>query len=154
MPARLVGRAIPNTTNMPTISKVFVDTNVFVAIRDIKDSTHSRAVKIYEEFKSKKVKFFTSSDVIGETLTVLAKKLGKPVAKEFLDNFSVLTREIFIDPLLHKESRDFFKRVKSKNISFIDCSSAVAMRRNKIKIIFSFDKDFRKLGVKLAADVL
>jgi len=43
--------------------------------------------------------------------------------------------------------------VSSKNISFIDCSSAVAMKRNKIKTIFSFDKDFKKLGVNLAADV-
>lgn len=140
-------------TNMPTISKVFVDTNIFVAIRDTRDSTHGRAVKIYEEFKAKKVKFFTSSDVISETLTVLAKKLGKLAAIDFLDNFSVLTKEIFIDKYLHQGTREFFKRVKSKNISFIDCSSVVAMKRNKIKTIFSFDKDFKKLGVKLAADV-
>lgn len=138
---------------MPTISKVFVDTNVFVAIRDTKDSTHNQAVKIYEELKSNKVKFFTSSDIIGETLTVLAKKLGKATAKEFLDNFSVLTKEIFIDKYLHQETRELFQRVKSKNISFIDFSSVVAMKRNKIKSIFSFDKDFKKLGVKLAADV-
>lgn len=151
MLALLVVRATPNTTNMPTISKkVFVDTNIFVAIRDTQDSTHSRAVKIYEELKSKKVKFFTSSDIIGETLTVLAKKLGKAAASEFLENFSVLIKEIFIDKYLHQETRDFFQRVKSKNISFIDCSSVVAMKRHKIKTIFSFDQDFKTLGVKLA----
>lgn len=147
---QLVVRVIPNTTNMPTISKVFVDTNIFVAIRDTRDSSHTRAVKIYEEFKAKKVKFFTSSDVIGETLTVLAKKLGKSTAIEFLENFSILTHEIFIDKYLHQETREFFQRVKSKNISFIDCSSVVAMKRHKIKIIFSFDQDFKKLGVELS----
>lgn len=138
---------------MPTISKVFIDTNVFVAFKDNKDSTYKRARELYKILKLKKFKFFTSSDVIGESLTVISKKLGKLAANEFLSEIHTYAKEIFIDKYLHKESRDVFKRIKSKNISFIDCSSAVAMKRKKIKIIFSFDKDFRKLGVKLAADV-
>lgn len=135
---------------MPTVSKVFVDTDVFVALRDTKDSTHRRAVSLYKELKLKKTKFLTSSDVIGETITVLAKKLGKQSALDFLITINGLTQEIFIDAFLHKESRNLFKRIKSKNISFIDCSSVVAMKRNKIKSIFSFDRDFKKMGVKLA----
>lgn len=135
---------------MPTVSKVFVDTNVFVALRDTKDSTHRRAVSLYKELKLKKTKFLTSSDVIGETVTILARKLGKQSALDFLKTVNSLTQEIFIDAFLHKESRDLFKRIKSKNISFIDCSSVVAMKRHKIKIIFSLDQDFKKLGVELS----
>ena len=133
------------------ISKIFVDTNIFVAIRDNKDSTHNQAVRLSNELNKLGVKVFTSSDVVGETLTVLSKKLGKDVCNDWYKDFqkSSLT-EIFIDKFLHKEARDFFKRVKSKNISFIDCSSVVAMKRHKIKIIFSFDQDFKKLGVELA----
>lgn len=135
---------------MPTISKVFIDTNVFVAIKDDKDLTHDRAILLLKTLKSKKVRFFTSSDVIGESITVISKKLGKLAAVEFLNHVSNYAQEIFIDAFLHKESRNLFKRIKSKNISFIDCSSAVAMKRNKIKSIFSFDRDFKKMGVKLA----
>jgi len=138
---------------MPTISKVFIDTNVFVAIKDDKDSTHDRAIFLLKTLKSKKVRFFTSSDVIGEAATVISKKLGKSTAIEFLSNISDYAHEIFIDKFLHKEAKDFFMRVKSKNISFIDCSSVVAMKRNKIKSIFSFDRDFKKMGVELTADV-
>lgn len=139
---------------MPTIFKVFVDTNVFVAIRDTRDSTHNQAVRLATKLSELKVKLVTSSDILGETLTVLSKKLGKEVCRDWYKDFQQNgPSEIFIDQYLHKEARDLFKRVKSKNISFIDCSSAVAMRRNKIKAIFSFDKDFRKLGVKLATDV-
>lgn len=135
---------------MPTISKVFIDTNIFVAIKDDKDSTHDRAILLLKTLKSKKVRFFTSSDVIGESITVISKKLGMLAAIEFLNHVSNYAKEIFIDKFLHKEAKDFFKRIKSKNISFIDCSSVVAMKRNKIKSIFSFDRDFKKLGVKLA----
>lgn len=133
---------------------MFVDTNVFVAIRDTNDSTHEKAVRLSQWLDDRGVKLFTSSDILGETLTVLSKKLGKAVCNDWYKDFQVSdVSEIFIDQYLHKEARDLFKRIKSKNISFIDCSSAVAMRRNKIKTIFSFDKDFRKLGVKLAADI-
>lgn len=139
---------------MPTISKVFVDTNVFVAIRDTNDSTHEKAVRLSQRLDDRGVKLFTSSDILGETLTVLSKKLGKAVCNDWYRDFQISdVSEIFIDKFLHKESRDLFRRIKSKNISFIDCSSAVAMRRHKIKTIFSFDKDFKKLGVKLVADV-
>ena len=148
-----MGREIPNTTNMPMISKAFIDTNVFVAFKDDNDSTHKRARELYKVLKLKKVKFFTSSDVIGESLTVISKKMGKSAAIEFLSKIHAYAKEIFIDRYVHKEARDLFKRIKSKTISFIDCSSVVAMKRNKIKTIFSFDKDFKKLGVKLVADV-
>ena len=139
-------------TSMPTISKkVFVDTNVFVAIRDTKDSTHNQAIKLAQKLDKLRVRLFTSSDVMGETLTVLSKKLGKAVCNDWYRDFQKSSlNEIFIDKYLHQETREFFKRVKSKNISFIDCSSVVAMKRHKIKTIFSFDQDFKKLGVQLA----
>jgi len=148
---RSAAPATLNTINMPTISKIFIDTNVFVAIKDDKDSTHDRAILLLKTLKSKKVRFFTSSDVIGESITVISKKLGKLAAIEFLNHANNYAKEIFIDKFLHKEAKDFFKRVKSKKISFIDCSSVVAMKRNKIKAIFSFDRDFKQLGVILAA---
>jgi len=139
---------------MHTISKTFLDTNVFVALRDEEDLTHSKAIILYDLVKSQKIKLYTSSDIIAETLTVMSKKVDKKSALEFLDWIEGRIGEIFIDENLHKETRKFFKSVKSKNISFIDCSSVVAMKRNKIKYIFSFDEDFKKMGVELLSDAV
>jgi len=137
------------------ISKVFVDTNVFVAIRDTTDTTHTRAIKISEYLHNHKVKWCTSSDVIGETLTVISKKLGKARCVDWYKDFrNSRIEEIFVNENLHKEARSAFKQVRSKNTSFIDCSSMVAMKRNKIKYIFSFDEDFKKLGIKLLEEVV
>ena len=139
-------------TSMPMISKKFLWIPMFLLpLRDTKDSTHRQAIKLADELSRRRVKLFTSSDVLGETLTVLSRKLGKAVCSDWYQDFqgSGLT-EIFIDKYLHQETREFFRRVKSKNISFIDGSSVVAMKRHKIKTIFSFDQDFEILGVKLA----
>lgn len=137
------------------ISKIFVDTNVFVAIRDTADTTHKKAIKISKYLDKNKLKWCTSSDIIGETLTVLSKKLGKTICVDWYKDFKNSSiEEIFIDEKLHKETRSFFKRVKSKSTSFIDCSSIIAMKRNKIKYIFSFDEDFKKLGIKLLEEVV
>lgn len=139
---------------MPTISKVLIDTNVFVALKDITDSTHKKALQIYKELKEKGVKFYTTSDIIAESLTVISMKLNKKASLEFLSEIGGVITEIFIDEYSHKETRKYFKRVKSKNISFVDCSSVVAMKRNKIAAVFSFDEDFKKMGVKLASDIV
>lgn len=149
-----MGPAIPNTINMRMISKVFVDTNVYVALRDRKDSTHQKARSLLMRLSDKRIKMYTSSDVVGESLTVISKKMGKVEAVGFLTDVRKMASEIFVDEYLHKEARNYFLKTRSKNISFVDCSSAIVMKRNKIGVIFSFDRDFKKLGVKLLEDVV
>jgi len=148
-------RAILNMISMPTISDIFVDTSAFVSLWDDLDSNHIKAIKLQVKLEKLKVNVFTSSDVIGETLTVISRKIGKKESTQFYENFKKSkVDEIFISESIHQETIKFFVRIKSKNISFIDCSSVIAMKRNKISVIFSFDQDFKKLGVKLLEDVV
>lgn len=147
--------ATPITINTRMSFRVFVDTNVFVALRDLNDSTHQEAVKLSANLLKRKVEWFTSSDVIGETLTVMSRKLGRQVAVDWYQDFKKGgIKEIFVDDFPHKTARRFFGKVKSKTISFVDCSSVVVMKKNKIDAIFSFDEDFRKMGVKLLGDLV
>lgn len=137
---------------MPTIFKVFVDTNAFVALRDTKDSTHKRAKRILDKLIQRKAWLYTSSDIVGETLTVVSRKLGKSHAREFAREAEKMAEEIFISQEMHDEARKLFFKITSKNISFIDCSSAIAMKQSKIDVVFTFDKHFKSLGVKLIED--
>ena len=78
--------------NMRTITNVFIDTNVFVALEDENDSTHKRAIQLSEFLLNQhNVKFYTSSEVISETLTVISRKLGKEVAKNLLVSIKTVT---------------------------------------------------------------
>ena len=131
-------------------SKIFVDTNVFVSIRDTSDSTHNKALGLFEKLEKDSSQLYTSSDVIAETLTVISRKLRKKVANDWFEDFQKSNLiEIFIDQDKHNEARKLFLQTRSKNVSFIDCSSIVAMKSAKISIAFTFDKHFKKLGVKL-----
>jgi predicted nucleic acid-binding protein len=133
-----------------TSTKLFVDTNIFVALRDETDSTYKKAQALLRKISKERYILYTSSDVIGETLTVISKKLGKGSARKFLEYIdSGLVNEIFIDEQLHQRARELFAQTPQKNISFIDCSSVIAMKSQKIDTIFSFDQDFKKLGLSL-----
>ena len=142
-------------TNTHTITDVFVDTSAFVSLWDDLDSNHIKAIKLQVKLEEINAHIHTSSDIIGESLTVIGRKIGKKESTEFYEMLKKSkVHEIFIDEATHKETRLFFKKVKPKNISFIDCSSVIAMKRNKIKYIFSFDEDFKKMGVELLSDAV
>lgn len=134
----------------PTTSKhrIFIDTSSFVALQNKKDPSHNQAIKISKLLLKKKFELYTSSDIVGETITVLSKKLSKKEAHLFYEEYHKSDiKEIHINESIHQETRKFFLKLKSKNISFIDCSSVVAMKSKGIKNIFSFDQDFKKLGI-------
>ena len=96
-------------TSMRMISKIFVDTNVHVALLDINDSTHTKALEISKLLDRQGSKLYTSSDVIGEALTVISHKLGKKLALEFLSDYRKSNiQEIFINDDLHNLARKFF----------------------------------------------
>ena len=144
------------TTAMPTNSlKVVVDTNIFVALLNKNDSTHARALKLLDFLEENQAILFTSSDVIGETLTVMARKLGKKQAIDFLAGYKISgIKEIFIDEEIREDAQKLFLKVRSKLVSFIDCSSTVAIRQNKIPYAFTFDKQFKGLGVNLLEELV
>ena len=144
------------TTVMPTNPlKVFIDTNIFVALANKNDSTHARALKLLDFLEENRAILFTSSDVIGETLTVMARKLGKKEAIDFLAGYKISgIKEIFIDEEIQEDAQKLFLRVRSKLVSFIDCSCAIAMQQNKIPYAFTFDKQFKGLGVKLLEEMV
>lgn len=131
-------------------NKVFIDTNIFVALKDKNDSTHQKAVTFLSVIEEKKISLVTSSDIIGETLTVMTMKLGRAHATDFLSGFVTSgIEEIFVDEDMHAQARKLFIKVASKNFSFIDCSSAVVMGREHISTIFTFDRDFKKFDITL-----
>ncbi len=85
---------------------------------------------------------------------MVSRKLGKPHAREFAREAEKMAEEIFISQEMHEKARKLFFKITSKNISFIDCSSAIAMEQAKIDAVFTFDKHFKSLGAKLIEDIL
>ncbi len=91
---------------------------------------------------------FISNIVEGEVLTVLSMKLGIKIANncgEFLKKLNI----IFVDENITQKAREVFKKRTSKNLSFFDCTSFAVVKEFNIDQVFSFDRDFKKLGAKI-----
>jgi predicted nucleic acid-binding protein len=128
--------------------KIFIDTSAFYAMFDIDDALHEKSIKLLNKIPDTS-QLFTSSEVIGETLTLLSMRIGKSRAVEIFKDILTNVETIMIDIEVFNNSLERFVSIKSKNISFVDCTSFVICKKLKIDFIFGFDKDFRKEGFKL-----
>ena len=128
--------------------KAFIDSNFFIALSNKTDSTHKKALKILKKIQNSNIDFYTSYHIIDEVLTVLSQRLSKKEAIIFLlaikeSNFPII---LDVDEGVREKSYKLFKKIKIKDISMIDCYSAILMKQNRIKKCFTFDNHFQKLG--------
>lgn len=122
--------------------KVFIDSNVFIALFIKNDSLHEKASKKWLELKKEEVYLFTSDLVISEVLTVLRLKAGKEVALGFgkiaLEESEILNI-IPVTQELINDSYSVFKEVENKDFSFVDASIVAVGRRLDMEVI-TFDE--------------
>lgn len=135
-------------------SSVFIDTDAIVALVQVSDSNHNRALKLQKLVDKYKIKIYTSDFVIGEIVTVinrksnidLASKIGKEMLSGGVEIFYVSRSEM-------KLALEKFSPQASKNSRFTDMINMVLMDKLKVDTIFSFDKHYTQNGYKLLAGV-
>ncbi len=133
---------------METSERVFVDSNFLVGLFSKTDSLYSRANSIAGTLVQRAVPLVISDLIFLETVTVLSQRRGKSVAREagayILSNPNL--EIIHVDAILQNDTWELFQAVEHKDISFVDCSTAVVMRSESISRILTFDaKDFKAL---------
>ena len=125
---------------------VFIDTGVFVALRNADDEYHVRSKELMKRaLKGEFGRILTSDYVIDEAVTTALVRtrrhdLAVDVGKYIIDSPRIMklwtTKDTF-DMAWGK-----FKTFKDKPMSFSDCISLVLMEKNGIKQIISFDSGF------------
>ena len=126
---------------------IFVDSNAFIAIRNKRHPLHKKAVFISTQISDPLI---TTNIVIAETLSVLSMRVNKATAIQFGEEVDKLNIQIVqIDQQFHFKAWEIFKKIRSKNVSFFDCTSFAVMEKLGIKTVFSFDADFKKYGFEL-----
>mgnify|MGYP001606151358 CR=1 FL=1 len=131
--------------------KAFIDSSFYISLIRSDDQNHKRALQTIDTFKNEAVIFFTSQFVVDEVATVLSMRVSKTVSVQFLKE---TTQEDFpiilpLDFFLQEEGRKLFMKQKDKNISMIDCYSAIQMRHQGIRKCFTFDRQFKKMGFEI-----
>lgn len=129
--------------------KIFVDTSVLVALNNIEDPTYSRAFQISKKIFSKNLELVTSNHIISETLTILSQKVAHQTAIDFKELWVPKMEVVHIGEILEETAFEIFKKLTSKNVSFVNCTSFALMKEFGILTVFTFDKDFKKQGFKI-----
>lgn len=129
---------------------IFIDADAFLAMAMSLDSNHKRAIHITKRLKDQKEELVTSAFVFGEVVTVLSQREGRNAALRFIDEFSLSGIILVeVDSLLREKGVVIFKKQTSKNVSFTDCINVAIIQQEKIREVFSFDRVYKKNGLRL-----
>ena len=125
---------------------VFVDTCVFIAVRNSRDVNHSRAVELMREIlKGAYGVAYYSDYVFDEAVTVALALTGRPEIAIDVGNFMLASprlKMLTVDRTAFKRAWEIFRELAHKRLSFTDAISVALMERYKIGYIASFDKHF------------
>ncbi|MBX5327271.1 MAG: type II toxin-antitoxin system VapC family toxin [Candidatus Bathyarchaeia archaeon] len=132
---------------------VFIDTGIFIALRNADDELHQRSKELMK--KALKAEFgtiYTSDYIIDEAITTalirtkrqdLATDIGKYIIESPRITKLWTTKETF------ELAWQKFQTLKDKPLSFTDCTTLAHIQKNKIKQILSFDSDFDGLAQRI-----
>jgi len=128
---------------------VFIDTGVFVALRNADDEYHEGSKDLMRRaLKGEFGGIYTSEYVIDEAITTalvrtrrhdLAVDVGKYIIESPRITKLRITKEDFDD------AWKTFKTLKEHPMSFTDCTSLTLIKKNNIKQTMSFDPSFDRL---------
>jgi len=141
-----------NTSTVSAVA-VFVDTGIFVAVRNKKDRNHRRATELMKRALLAEFGIIHTSDYVTDeaVTTALARTRNHQIAvntgRYILDSERIeklpVSREDF-DVAWSK-----FQTIKNKFLSFTDCTSLALIERRGIERIMSFDSNFDGLAERL-----
>ncbi len=128
---------------------MFCDTSFFYACLDRRDTNHDRVEELTDEAATSATTFFTTWDVVSETVTLLRYRIGFRPAVTFLEEVKPDLTIVEYGQRVRDEAELIFRRYsRSRRISFCDAISFVVVTSllNGMPCL-TFDRDFRALGL-------
>jgi uncharacterized protein len=132
---------------------VFVDTGAWIALALSQDPLHGRAREHWDLLQGAGAKLHTSVPVIIETFTYLDRNANRDVALTWKDAIS----KPGVTKILPCEMRDlelsweYFRRTDLHQLSVVDATSFVIMKRARIRLAYTFDHHFAVAGFRMTA---
>src|SRR5437879_3359552 len=93
-------------------------------------------------------RLLTSNHVLGETWTLLRRRLGHGAAVGFIDRIATVTQlEVaFVDDPVERVAWRWLRGHDEREYSFVDATSFAVMRSRRIREALAFDGDFNAAG--------
>ncbi len=131
------------------LKAILVDTSALVAYFVPKDERHRKAKEGFAELERLGRRLVTTSDVFDETVTLIRKGAGHRVAVDVGEDLlgEEMMDLVIVDDELRKLGWEVFKAYRDRGFSFTDCTSLATLRNFGWTEIFTFDEEFRRVGV-------
>lgn len=134
------------------MDKVLVDSSGFIAVFNRRDQYHAQGLEIYKQLRD--AKLYTSNYILSELYTRLLPKVGiygvrlcrQALLKAESQRF--LTIE-WIDKESVNQAWQYFDKFSEHQLSFTDATSYLLVKKYKLDAIFTFDSDFKEVGLSV-----
>lgn len=127
----------------------FVDTSAFFALLDADDAHQARAHAHLQETLATGIDLLTHEYVVVETTALVQRRLGLGALGRFVDDLLPLVEVAWVDETLHVEAREALLAAGRRNVSLVDWTSFLVMRRHGVRRAFTFDADFGTEGFEV-----
>jgi predicted nucleic acid-binding protein len=129
---------------------VFIDANGWIALLNVNDRLHARAVEEFRRLASARRLFVMTDWVVAETGNGLARTAARRRLAGAVRRFlaSPNCRLIRVNEELFQEAIELYNRSDDKLWGLVDCASLVVMRRERIVDAFTTDLHFQQAGFR------
>lgn len=131
---------------------LFVDSSAWISAVVTTDVNYQKAASIFSSFHRKTV-LYISILIISEVVTKIRKILGQKKAYSFYSQLLKLEKEksLIILPVekdIIDKAINLLNRYPTPNtFSLTDAVNIILMQKYNISVLFSFDRDFKKLKI-------
>jgi uncharacterized protein len=124
----------------------FADTSFWFALQDRDERHHLEARTLARS--ARRSKLLLTNHVLGETWTLVQRRMGHRVALGFIDLLARLSNVevVHVDQAAEREAWAWLRRHDEREYSFVDATSFALMRARGIREAFAFDGDFSAAG--------
>jgi len=125
---------------------VFADTSALYAVLDADDDFHAPASDAWKTLLADGAALVTSNYVLVETYALVQSRLGMEATRALADHLLPVVRTMGITAEDHDGAVQSLLAADRRDLSLVDCSSFLLMRRLGLREAFTFDDDFRAQG--------
>lgn len=131
--------------------RVFVDSGAWIALALARDPLHERAVETWGSLLEARARLSTSVLVVIETFTFLDRNARRDVALAWKESLRAVEGLVTLEPKPAEIEHAFehLRRSDLHQLSVVDATSFVLMKREKIRVAFAFDHHFAAVGFRM-----
>jgi len=128
---------------------IFIDTAAFYALIDARDPNHGAARLTMVRLRTAEASLLTHEYVLVETTALIQRRLGIGALRRFIDGLLPIVEVAWVDEHLHAEAREALLAAGRREVSLVDWTSFLVMRRHGVHQAFTFDADFSAQGFEV-----